>query len=113
MQCKRGFQTGSVAEPHSAGKQVALSGTVRYGVGLQAVLHLQDVLDLPQKGIGLSQLGQFSVKQKATVAKARKAYQCMRRTKPAVFAAVSQLKGLGDEFDLPYSADAEFYVLPL
>src|SRR5215470_9042399 len=82
-------------------------------MGLQAMLHLQNVFKSAEKVISIEQLSQFSGRDQTAVAKPRQADQCMRSPEPAVLAAVRQLEGLGDELDLAYASTAKFYVVPI
>src|SRR5258708_37036561 len=77
---------------------------------LQAVLHLQDMLDPPKKIVRVEELRQFARCNKAAVAKPDEADKRVRCTQPPVIATIGELQRLCDELDLANTAPAELYV---
>src|SRR4051812_25255617 len=92
---------------HPARDECAARTLVRDGMSLQPVLHLQAVLKLTQKNVGVRKPRALALRNQLAVGQPAQTDERVRSAQPRVAPAEGELQGLGDELDLADPAAAE------
>ena len=107
---QRGVEPGQAGAAHQPGQPTARLQAGRDGVGLEIVLHLHPMLDLPQETVGALQILRFASGEQFILSQLPEGRQGLGALQERDASGLEQLRGLGHKFDLADSTAAELHI---